>query len=88
MVKVLVIANRKGGCAKSTTAVNLGIGLARRGKKALIIDADSQHSLNWIGFVFTGTPFVGVDIDHCIKDGKAPKEINEIISMFGSYPLK
>jgi len=45
MGKVLVVANRKGGCGKSTTAASLGVGLARHGKKVLIIDADSQHSL-------------------------------------------
>jgi chromosome partitioning protein len=45
MGKVLVITNRKGGCRKSTTAASLGVGLARQGKKTLIIDADSQHSL-------------------------------------------
>ena len=45
MGKVIVIANRKGGCGKSMTAVNLGVGLSRQGKKTLIIDADSQHSL-------------------------------------------
>ena len=45
MGKVLVIVNRKGGCGKSMTAASLGVGLARQGKKALIIDADSQHSL-------------------------------------------
>jgi len=45
MGKVMVIANRKGGCGKSMTAASLGVGLAREGKKTLIIDADSQHSL-------------------------------------------
>ena len=45
MGKTIVVTNRKGGCGKSTTAANLGIGLARHGKRALLIDADSQHSL-------------------------------------------
>ena len=45
MGKVLVVKNRKGGCGKSMTAASLGVGLARRGKKTLIIDADNQHSL-------------------------------------------
>ena len=45
MGKTIVIANRKGGCGKSFTAASLGVGLARQGKKTLIIDADNQHSL-------------------------------------------
>jgi chromosome partitioning protein len=45
MGKTIVITNRKGGCGKTMTAASLGIGLARRGKKTLIIDTDNQHSL-------------------------------------------
>ncbi len=45
MGKVLAITNRKGGCGKTMTASSLGVGLARQGKRTLIIDADSQHSL-------------------------------------------
>ncbi len=42
---VIAVVNQKGGTAKTTTVENLGIGLARQGKKVLLVDTDPQGSL-------------------------------------------
>ena len=44
--KVIAITNQKGGVGKTTTTVNLGVGLVRQGRRVLLLDADPQGSLS------------------------------------------
>lgn len=46
MCKIITVSNQKGGTGKTTSCVNLGIGLASEGKRVLLIDSDPQGSLS------------------------------------------
>ena len=43
--KIIAVVNQKGGVGKTTTAMNLGIGLSKNGYKTLLVDFDPQGDL-------------------------------------------
>ena len=43
----IVRASQKGGTSKTTTATCLAVGLARRGKRVLLVDCDAQSNATW-----------------------------------------
>lgn len=70
--QITAIANQKGGVGKTTTALNLGVALARMGRRTLLVDMDPQASLS----ASLGVPIQSLDstIYNLLMDSGAPVE--------------
>ena len=62
-MRAIAVANQKGGVGKTTTSVNLAVGLARAGRRVLLIDLDSQaHATLHVGVTAGSHPLSAYDV--------------------------
>lgn len=86
--KIIVVANQKGGVAKTSTVRNLSYALAEMGKKVLVVDFDPQYNLTTsFGVLPTQAPYnTGTLITNLLLDESLP-DTNECIQKIGSVDL-
>ena len=74
----VAVMNQKGGTGKTTTAVNLAAGLARAGRRVLLVDLDPQgHATYGLGFDFDELPADTPTIERLFSDERLP--IHQIV---------
>jgi chromosome partitioning protein len=76
-MKVFTINNQKGGEGKTNLAANMGVGLAQKGYRVLLIDADPQHNLS-SNFITMSDEFQMSQIQDFRKIVQARKENSEL----------
>jgi chromosome partitioning protein len=67
-MRIIAVANQKGGCGKTTTAINLAYSLSIRGKKVLLIDCDPQAHATM------GLKIKPSALEHSMYDVLTPKD--------------
>lgn len=72
--KTIAVINQKGGVGKTTTALNLGAALTKRGNRVLLVDADPQGSLT-VSMGIKNPDELDVTLSALLEDAMADREI-------------
>ena len=78
-MRVIAIANQQGGSGKTTTAINLGACLARRGRRTLLVDLDPQAHAS-LGLSRGRPSFDGASVYDALSDGGTVKDVVRPVS--------
>lgn len=77
-MKTIAISNVKGGTGKTSTTVHFADGLARAGKRVLVVDIDSQsHATEWLGYSSHGAPRHATALD-ALTTGALPGPLLQV----------
>jgi len=92
-MQIITVINAKGGCGKSTIAMNLATGLAARGFKSLLIDMDPQAQITqWLragdGLSNAGTLVAAMMGEQTFAETIQPTEIENLFFVASSDGLE